>query len=188
MHGPESLAFSQSRMQCVEKNITWFPLAVCKKLKISSNCHSVNFPTFQNCQCVKKMLAAKCQIAIMSMCLIYNAHWQFVKSYALLKKITNQKKSAKTGKESKDELEDRRKKEEQSKKHFYFFVDCPNIDVLSLIWSPACFSWKEIQLWEKLLTEIWKVKTSTTPSITCRTTLWRKGSSSLSPRSTSATD
>ncbi len=75
------------------------------------------------------------------MCLTYNTHWPFVKSYALPKKVTNQqRKHTKTGKESKKDQEGRRKKEEQSKNHFYFSVDCPNIDVLSLIWSPACFA------------------------------------------------
>ncbi len=55
------------------------------------------------------------------------------------KKYKPEKKPAKTGKESKDEQEDRRKKEEQSKNHIYFSVDRPNIHVPSLIWSPPCF-------------------------------------------------
>ncbi len=121
-----------SRMQCVEKNMKLFPLAVCQKLKISSNCHSVNFPTFKTVSVSKKeMLVAKCQIAKVSMGLIYNVHWQFLEAMLCQKK----RNRAKTGKESKDEKEDRRKKEEQSKNHFYFSVDCPNIHVLSLLWS-----------------------------------------------------
>ncbi len=126
-------------MQCVEKNMKLFPLAVCQKLKNSSNCHSLNFPTLKTVNVPKKeMLVAKCQIAIVSMCLIYSTNCSLAvcKSYALPEQFTNQQRNhAKTGKESKDEQEDRRKNYQKTTSTSLLIVPTPNTHVVSLLWS-----------------------------------------------------
>ncbi len=117
-----------------------------------------------------------CQIDIgPSMRLTYNTHWPFVKSYALPKKVTNQqRKHTKTGKESKKDQEGRRKSNRKTTSIF--------LSIIPILMSShssgllLVLLQKEIQLWEKLLAP------------TCQTTLWRRGSSSLAPTSTSATE
>ncbi len=129
-------------MHCVEKSIKLFPLAVCQKLKISRNCHSVNFPIFKTVSLSKKRNAGG-KVSHSNSVNVSNLQYSLAVCQKLCfakKSYKPAKKTHKNGKGVKERAGGQKEEGRAIKNHFYFSVDHPNINVLSLLWSPACFA------------------------------------------------